>query len=280
MRSARLGCSSYVFGWSGIDPQTLRKHGLQRTQIGMIALACAAIGDVTAWCVLAVVVLIVRQSSDALPLWVLFCGIGFYLAVMPFLLRPWAHHFVLRYQQHGKITQALLSQILLLVLVSAGITEWLGVHELFGAFLVGVVMPKEAVFVQTLHEKLEDIAIVLLLALFFAISGLLVNINLVHGTMLWFWCALIIFTAILGKLGGTTLATRLTGLPWREAGAHWRPDECARGLIELVILNVGLEIGVITLTLFTMMVLMALGTTLMTSPLLVWIYPTSKSAGQ
>jgi Kef-type K+ transport system membrane component KefB len=176
------------------------------------------------------------------------------------------------YQARGKLTQDMLAFILSLVFASALVTEWLGIHALFGAFLLGAVMPKDDRFTRELSEKLEDIAVVLLLPLYFAFTGLRTSIGSLSGTEMWLYCAAIIAVAIAGKFGGATISSRLTGMSWREAGAVGILMN-TRGLIELVVLNIGLDIGVISPALFTMMVLMALVTTFITTPLLEWIYP-------
>jgi len=175
------------------------------------------------------------------------------------------------YHKRGKITQDMLALIFLLVMVSALITELLGMHALIGAFLAGVIMPKTEDFVRALLGKLEYVCVVLLLPLFFAFTGLRTSVGLVQGGEMWFYCALVCAVAILGKFGGATLAARTSGTPWREA-ATLGVLMNTRGLIELVVLNIGLDIGVISPALFAMLVLMALLTTFMTTPLLDWIY--------
>jgi Kef-type K+ transport system membrane component KefB len=174
-------------------------------------------------------------------------------------------------EQRGHISQDTLAIILLLVLVSGLVTEWLGIHALFGAFLMGVIMPKHPAFVHALTGKLNDLAIVLLLPIFFAFNGLRTSIGLVSGAANWFFTVLIILVAIVGKFGGSTVAARVSGMSWREASSIGVLMN-TRGLMELVLLNIGLDIGVISPALFTMMVLMALVTTFMTSPILEWIY--------
>lgn len=250
----------------------LSEQNLLRTHVGAIVIVCAAADDVTGWCILAAVVLLVRANTTALPLWLTLLGTGVYVGLMVLALPPVFRQLAVIYRRRGAITLDTLSLLLLMVLVSAWLTESLGIHALFGAFLVGVVMPKEQGFVDTLREKLEGITVVLLLPLFFAFTGLRTSINLLQGPELWFWCLLIIALAIAGKFGGATLGARITGMTWRKAGTVGILMN-TRGLIELVVLNIGLEIGVITPTVFTMMVLMALVTTLMTAPLLAWIYP-------
>jgi Kef-type K+ transport system membrane component KefB len=160
--------------------------------------------------------------------------------------------------------------VLLFVLASAFSTEALGLHLLFGAFIAGAVMPKDPRFVAYLTEKFESVTILLLLPLFFAFTGLRTRIGLVKGGEMWFYCLLIIAVAVLGKLGGTSIAARVGGLSWRDATALGILMN-TRGLMELVILNIGLDLRVISPTLFSMMVIMALVTTFMTTPLLQWI---------
>jgi Kef-type K+ transport system membrane component KefB len=161
--------------------------------------------------------------------------------------------------------------ILLLVLTAGWITEWLGIHAVFGAFIAGVIMPKNHGLVNSLTEKINDVAVVLLLPLFFAFVGLQTSLGLLSGAKMWFFAALILATAVIGKFGGSTLAARFTGLSWREAGSLGVLMN-TRGLMELVLLTIGLDIGVISRTLFSMLVLMAITTTFMTSPILEWIY--------
>jgi Kef-type K+ transport system membrane component KefB len=161
--------------------------------------------------------------------------------------------------------------MVVLVLASALATEWLGIHLVFGAFLMGAIMPKHDGFVQTLKRKIDSLAVVVLLPLFFAYSGLRTNIGTVRGS-LWLYALLAIGVAIAGKFGGSMVAARLAGIPAREAASLGILMN-TRGLMELVALNIGLDIGVISQTMFTIMVLMALVTTLMTSPLLERAYP-------
>jgi Kef-type K+ transport system membrane component KefB len=152
------------------------------------------------------------------------------------------------------------------------ITDWLGIHLLFGAFLCGVIMPKERKFVLHVIEKFESVTVVLLLPLFFAFTGLRMNLHGLSGLDTWLWCGSILLVAIAGKLGGSMVAARAAGVPWRDAAAIGTLMN-TRGLTELVFLNIGLDIGIISPALFSMMVLMTLVTTFMTTPCLRWIYP-------
>jgi Kef-type K+ transport system membrane component KefB len=250
----------------------LTERGLMRTRVGTVAVACAAVDDVTAWCILAVVVAIVRASSGAVPVWATVAGSAAYVALMVLGVRRALAPLERRYERNGRVTQDMLGVILLVALASAWATEALGVHALFGAFLAGAVMPKGEGFVHALTGKLEDVTVVLLLPLFFAFTGLRTHVGLVEGAQMWGYCGLIVLVAVAGKFGGSAVAARLTGMSGREAAAIGALMN-TRGLMELVILNIGLDIGVISPAVFAMMVLMALATTFMTSPLLELVYP-------
>jgi Kef-type K+ transport system membrane component KefB len=250
----------------------LRERRLMHHPVGAIAIACAAVDDVTAWCILAAVVALVRASDSALPLWVTVAGSAVYLAAMIVLVKPWLRRFVVLYRARRAVSDDLMGVILMLVLTSAWITEVLGIHALFGAFLIGAVLPKHQQFVRDLRERLEGLVVVLLLPLFFAFTGLRTSIGQLGSADMWLYCGLVIVVAVAGKLGGSAIAARLTGMTWRQAGAIGILMN-TRGLIQLVVLNIGLDIGVISPAMFTMMVLMALVTTFMTTPLLALVYP-------
>jgi Kef-type K+ transport system membrane component KefB/nucleotide-binding universal stress UspA family protein len=250
----------------------LTERNLTRTRVGAVTIACAAVDDVTAWSILAVVVAVVRAGEAEVPLWVTLAGSALFVGLMLTVGRRvlgWLGGYA---RARGRVTQDLLAVVLLVLLASAWTTEWLGIHALFGAFLLGAVLPRERVLVHGLTEKLEDLTVVFFLPLFFAFTGLRTRIGLVEGREMWLYCGLIILVAVAGKFGGSTISARLTGLGWREAGALGVLMN-TRGLMELVILTIGLELGVISPALFAMMVLMALVTTFMTSPLLELIYP-------
>jgi Kef-type K+ transport system membrane component KefB len=255
----------------------LRERKLTRTPIGTIAVACAAIDDVTAWCILAVVVVIARtagagEATGATGLPVTLGGSVVFAAFMLTAGRRLLRQLETRYAAAGQVTQGMLATLVLAMFASAWITEWLGVHALFGAFLVGAVSPKSEGFVRALLERFEDVMVVLLLPLFFAFTGLRTELSLIVGTGGWLVCALVIAVAVAGKVGGSAIAARATNMSWRDAGVLGVLLN-TRGLMELVILNVGLDIGVISRELFAMMVLMAVVTTLMTTPLVAWLLP-------
>ncbi|HEX8317512.1 cation:proton antiporter [Longimicrobium sp.] len=248
----------------------LAEKRLTGTRLGAVTLACAAVDDVTAWSILAGVVMLVRSGDMNVPLWVTVVGSAAFAVVMITLVRAGVARALRGSVREGTLSDDGLAFILLLALLSALVTEYLGVHALFGAFLAGAVVPKEPGFVRRLTDKLEDVTVVLLLPLFFAFTGLRTSIGLVSGWEMWLTCAAVIAVAVAGKFGGSTLAARATGMSWRDASALGVLMN-TRGLMELVILNVGLDLGVISPALFAMMVLMALVTTFMTTPLLDWI---------
>lgn len=248
----------------------LAERNLLGTRLGTLTIACAAVDDVTAWLMLAAIIAIVRAKLGHLSWWLMLTGFGLYLGLMFFVLRPIVRNLVVRYWSN-KLSDKTLAALLLCMLASSWATEWLGIHALFGAFFAGVMMPKEKGFTVAIREKLRPLVIVLLIPLFFAFTGLRTNIGLISGSEMIAYCALIFIVAVAGKFGGSTLAARIMGVPWREAAAIGILMN-TRGLIELVILNIGLDVGILPRSLFSMMVLMAIGTTFMTTPLLSWVY--------
>lgn len=247
----------------------LTEQRLLQSRVGSIALACAAVDDVTAWCLLAFVVAIARAHGLSEAVWTagltaLFC------AFMLLVARPLLKRLASR--AGAELEPRLLAGVLLLLSISSGITEVIGIHALFGGFLLGAVMPKENGFGKKLAAKLETVAVLLLLPLFFAYSGIRTRVGLISGGADVLALAGIIVLATLGKFGGSAVAARLSGIAWREASAIGVLMN-TRGLMELIVLNVGMDLGVITPTLFTMLVLMALFTTFATTPILRWVYP-------
>jgi Kef-type K+ transport system membrane component KefB/nucleotide-binding universal stress UspA family protein len=249
----------------------ITEHNLQNTKLGTLALTCAAVDDVTAWCLLAVAIAVTRTNSmvGALPtIFESIIYIGFMLTVVRWFLQRLSKH----YNRTGRLSQLVLSGIYMGVVASALITEWIGIHLIFGAFLLGAAMPKNAGLTRELAEKTEDFVLIFLLPIFFAYSGLRTQIGLLNSPELWLLCAAVLGVAIIGKYVGTYVAARVCGISNREASAlGWMMN--TRGLTELIVLNIGLSLGVISPLLFTMLVIMALVTTFMTSPLLEWTYP-------
>jgi Kef-type K+ transport system membrane component KefB/nucleotide-binding universal stress UspA family protein len=249
----------------------ITENNLQKSKLGTLALTCAAVDDVTAWCLLAVAIAVTRTNSvvGAIPTIVeSLIYIAFMIVVGRWLLEKLEIH----YQRKGKLTPLVLSWIYMGVVVSALITELIGIHLIFGAFLLGAVMPKNENLVREIAEKTEDFILIFLLPVFFAYSGLKTQIGLLNRPELWLLCGLVLTVAIVGKYVGTYIAARVSGVENRDASAlGWLMN--TRGLTELIVLNIGLKFGVISPLLFTMLVIMALVTTFMTSPLLEWIYP-------
>jgi Kef-type K+ transport system membrane component KefB len=257
----------------------LTERKLLRTRVGSVAIACAAVDDVTAWCILAGIVVIVRASSSELPMWLTVSGLAGFVLLMGFVVRPALRRLERVYERRNNLTQDLIAIILLVVLASGWMTETLGVHALFGAFLAGVVMPRHSELSRELSQKFEALIVVLLLPIYFALTGLRSSIFLIAGANMWFYCAVIITLAIAGKLGGSMFSARLNGMSWRESAAVGVLMN-TRGLVELVILNIGLDLGILSPALFSIMVIMTLVTTLMTTPLLIRIYPEANASGK
>lgn len=250
----------------------LVEREMMHTRLGTIAIACAAVDDVTGWCILAYIVVLIRAAHQATSIWITIGGILAFAAVMIYGVRFLLRGYERTFRKNGEISENGMAFLILLAMISALCTERLGIHLLFGSFLMGAIMPKEAKFVRYVLDRFETVTITLLLPLFFAFTGLRTNIGLMKGPNMWFYCALIILVATGGKLGGSTIAGWLSGMPTREAAGLGTLMN-TRGLMELVILNIGLDIKVISPALFSMMVLMALFTTFMTTPALELICP-------
>jgi Kef-type K+ transport system membrane component KefB len=250
----------------------LEESRLSETPIGTVALATAALKDVMAWCLLGGVMALHTHTAVPGALVLTLIATGLFVFVM-LSLGPRAFHFLeVRHRHCGRLTNDMLALILLTLVGSAWITEWLGVHALFGAFLAGVALPKGPDFVSEVSAKLEGVTAAILLPIFFASTGLRTSFGLIHGTDLWIYFGLILLVAVVGMGGGTTLAARYAGMSWGESTTIGILMN-TRGLMEIVILTIGRDIGVISPTMFAMMLLMALATTCMTTPLLRWCRP-------
>ncbi|MGD1022143.1 MAG: cation:proton antiporter [Candidatus Sulfotelmatobacter sp.] len=250
----------------------LIERGLLQSRLGTVAIASAAVDDVTGWCILAYIVVLTRAAHSGRSIWMTIGGIVVFALIMIYGVRHLLARLESAYRKRGELSENLMASMLLLVLGSALCTEWLGLHLLFGAFMMGAIMPKEQKFVRYVLDRFETITVTLLLPLFFAFTGLRTNIGLVKGAEMWRYCGLIVLIATVGKLGGSTLASWLTGMRLREAAGLGTLMN-TRGLMELVILDIGLDIKVISPALFSMMVVMALVTTFMATPLLGWFCP-------
>ncbi|MBW4425419.1 MAG: cation:proton antiporter [Nostoc desertorum CM1-VF14] len=249
----------------------ITENNLQGTRLGTLALTCAAVDDVTAWCLLAVAIAVARTGDFAGAIPTIIASIV-YIGLMLTAGRWFLQRLAKYYVRAGRLSQLLLAGIYMGVVASALITELIGIHLIFGAFLLGAAMPKNEDLVRELAVKTEDFVLIFLLPIFFAYSGLRTQIGLLNRPELWLLCALVLGVAIAGKYVGTYVAARVSGISQREASAlGWLMN--TRGLTELIVLNIGLELGVISPLIFTMLVIMALVTTFMTSPLLEWTYP-------
>jgi Kef-type K+ transport system membrane component KefB len=242
----------------------LTDRGIATTPIGVLALSCAAVDDVTAWCLLALVSGVVKSQAGGAIYVMIFSLI--YITLMLIVVRPFAARLIKRSNSNG-LSATTVAIIFAALLLSAWTTEAIGIHAVFGAFLLGVVIPHDSHIAKSLQAGLEQVVTVLLLPAFFAFTGMRTQIGLVSGWEHWLICGLIILVASVGKFGGTLAAARLSGLDWHTSSSLGILMN-TRGLMELIVLNVGLDLGVISPTLFAMMVLMALATTLATTPLL------------
>lgn len=244
----------------------IREKGMSRTKVGTIAITCAANDDIMAWCILAAVISIVKSGSSANLYFTIALVIG-YLTIMIFAVKP----FLEKYNRRRIDTDSLsLDEVALkfaVLLLSAYTTEIIGIHALFGAFFAGVIMPSSPGFREKLTDKVEYVSLALLLPLFFAFSGLRTQIGLLNDAHLWKVCGIIILVAVAGKFGVGMISARMTGQSWKDSfilGALLN----TRGLMELIVLNIGYDLGVLNPQIFSMMVLMALVTTFMTGPVL------------
>jgi Kef-type K+ transport system membrane component KefB len=250
--------------------RVLKEKGLTNSRFGTIAITSAAAGDITGWCILAIVIAMAKAGSIGSSLYTIVAAI-LYVLFMLFagrrLLLYIARHN--NYNDKG-IRASTMAIVFLVLLLSAYCSEIIGIHALFGAFLAGVIMPEEWNFRKVIIDKIEDVALVLLLPLFFVFTGLRTQIGLLNDSSLWGICLLVIILAIAGKFGGSAIAARIKGESWHDSLAIGALMN-TRGLMELVILNIGYDLGILTPQIFAIMVIMALVTTLMTSPALDFI---------
>ncbi|MBX2973278.1 MAG: cation:proton antiporter [Flavobacteriales bacterium] len=244
----------------------IQERGMQRSRIGTVALTCAAADDVTAWCILAAVIAIVKAGSGMSVLFTILASVA-YIIFMFLVLRPFLKRVGDIYSDRESISKPVVALLLMVLIASAWTTEIIGIHALFGAFVAGVIMPANLSFRKVMIGKLEDVSVTLLLPLFFVFTGLRTQIGLLNEGHLWWTCAAVIGVAVLGKFVGSAIAARFTGNNWRDSltiGALMN----TRGLMELVVLNIGYDLGVLSPEIFAILVLMALVTTFMTGPAL------------
>jgi len=244
----------------------VQERGIHKTRLGTIVITCAAADDITAWCLLAVVIAIVKAGSFVSSLYVIGLALLYVLAML-FIVKPFLKRVGDLYAKKDNIKKSVVAIFLLTLIVSAYLSEIIGIHALFGAFMMGAIMPDISKFRNVFIDKVEDVSVILLLPLFFVFTGLRTEIGLINDAYLWKVTGCIIAVAVAGKFIGSALAARFVGQNWCDSltiGALMN----TRGLMELVVLNIGYELGVLSPKVFTMMVIMALVTTFMTGPAL------------
>jgi len=266
-----LGCAMSITALP-VLARILRESNLGRSTFGSTALGCAAIADVSAWIIFAITISIARDDSTntQTPLWRSIAALAVYLFVMVAVVRPVLHKICARWRDQKSNEQSLspdqLGAVLLIMLASAAATELLKIHAIFGAFVAGVMMPRNKSVSESVSSRLDDLLSILLLPLFFAYAGLRTNVGALNSLQDWMVCGMIIAVAVISKIGSCVIAGRSTGMPLRTATGLGVLMN-ARGLMELVLLTIGLQLGIITPQLFTIMFIMAIFTTAITSPL-------------
>ncbi len=247
----------------------VQERNLQKTKLGTVVITCAAADDITAWCILAAVIAIVKAGSFESSLYVILMAIA-YVFFMIKIVRPFLKRIGDLQAGKSTINKPMVAIFFLTLILSAYATEVIGIHALFGAFMAGAIMPENAKFRTLFIDKVEDVALVLLLPLFFVFTGLRTQIGLLNDSHLWITAGFIILTAVIGKFAGSALTAKFLGIKWKESltiGALMN----TRGLMELIVLNIGYDLGVLSPQIFAMMVIMALFTTFMTGPALDFI---------
>lgn len=251
----------------------LTDRGMMQTELGILAVSCAATDDVTAWCLLAFVVAVAKSRPD--QGFMVVAATLAYIGAMVLLVRPFLRRVIAPWESEH-LPRSAVAFVFVALLLSALATEAIGIHAIFGAFLLGAVIPADSGVARILSRQLESVVTVLLLPAFFAFTGMRTRIDLLSSLDQWLMCGLIILVATVGKFGGTVVAARLAGLDWRSTMALGTLMN-TRGLMELIVLNIGLDLQVISPVLFAMMVFMALTTTMITAPVLRWLIPESSA---
>ena len=252
----------------------LQEKGLTRSRLGAMALTCAAADDLTAWCILAAVIALVKSGSSFSVLYTIGFSIAYVLLMLK-VIHPMLEKLGDVYTSRKKMQTPIIAFIFMIMIVSSYVTSIIGIHALFGAFIAGVVMPSNINFRKIVIDKIEDVSIILLLPLFFVITGLRTQIGLLNEGHLWITFGWILLVAVAGKFGGSALAARMVGQSWKDSlsiGVLMN----TRGLMQLIVLNIGYDLGILSPQIFAMMVLMALVTTFMTGPaldLINWLLP-------
>jgi Kef-type K+ transport system membrane component KefB len=252
----------------------LQEKGLTRSRLGAMALTCAAADDLTAWCILAAVIALVKSGSSLSVFFTIALAIV-YVLIMLKMVRPYLERLSKIYSSKEKKRTPIIAFFFIMLIISSYISSIIGIHALFGAFMAGAIMPASFDFRKIVIDKIEDVSIILLLPLFFVMTGLRTQIGLINQGHLWITFGWILLVAVAGKFGGSALAARMVGQSWKDSlsiGVLMN----TRGLMQLIVLNIGYDLGILTPEIFAMMVLMALVTTFMTGPamdLINWLMP-------
>jgi Kef-type K+ transport system membrane component KefB len=253
----------------------VQERGIHKTKLGTIVITCAAADDITAWCILATVIAIVNAGSFGSSLYIIALAIG-YVFLMLKVVRPFLAHVGELKNSRESLSKPVVAIFLLTLIISAYTTEVIGIHALFGAFMAGAIMPANTNFRSIIIEKVEDVSVIVLLPLFFVFTGLRTKIGLIDSVEMWQITGIVIVVAVVGKFLGSALAAKFVGQNWRDSltiGALMN----TRGLMELIVLNIGKDLGVLDDRIFAILVIMALVTTFMTGPALDfinWIFKT------
>jgi Kef-type K+ transport system membrane component KefB len=242
---------------------------ITRTRVGSLTISAAAIDDATGWTILALVTAIVRSTFDPVKLATMVAEVIAYGLIMGFVVRPliakWSAWTMKK--NAGDLSLNALAVLLCLVLISAAVTNWIGIFSLFGGFMMGAILYDQKELRDAIHRRLNDFVTTFFLPIFFTYTGLRTDVGSMAGGKLWLFCGLVLIAAVVGKYGGCTAAARLNGVPRREASIVGVMMN-TRGLMELIVVNVGYELGVLPKTVFFMLVFMAVATTYMTTPVL------------
>lgn len=244
----------------------IQERRLIQTPVGSMVLTSAAVDDVTAWSALAIIIALSRAHSPGPALVSILFTVAF-VALAFGVVKPLLDRIAMRDESAGEPTPTAVVAALICAFSFALITDAIGVHAFFGAFIAGIVMPKSPRYRRILHERLYSLSALVLVPIFFAFTGLRTELGLLRSASDWGVCALLFGIAVVGKFGGSAIAARVTGFSWRESAGIGALMN-TRGLVELIALNVGLDLGVLSPKIFTMLVLMALATTTMTGPII------------
>lgn len=242
----------------------IHERNMTKTYIGSMAITCAAADDVSAWCILAAVIAIVKAGTLLSAFFTILLTLLF-VCIMLYVIKPGIKSWSNTYIDKPERSKYIIAMVFVLLLVSSFTTELIGIHALFGAFIAGVIIPDDLSFKKLLVKRVEDVSLILLLPLFFVYTGLRTEIGLLFQTQIWQIGAVVTLVAIVGKFGGSALAARYMKLNWKDSvmiGVFMN----TRGLMELIVLNIGYNLGILTTELFTVFVIMALVTTMMTGP--------------